>query len=543
MTTAARAPSAAPQAAPRRPAPPPPARTPAGPGSATLPPGRGSGRLLAAVFVAAAGLLAYTLAHHVMWFDELQAWNIARASHSLGALDRNLRYEGHPFAWYLVLYTLTRFTGDPRAMQVVEFGIVAGSYALILFRSPFSVAVRVTLVAGYCLSFEYGIISRGYGLGVLALLLVLVALARPRPAWGAALAAATLLAWTSLAGAVVAVALAGAVALDREHRGSRRFVLGTLLVSTGSAFTCLPPSDFHTFTPSLGNFATVGGDGVTRVVDATTGIWRGLVPLPARLGGWNSQLLDRLPAAPWLEAAASIGLFALVLAALPRDRSDGGSGASARRRRGSSSSSSCCPTRLATPASCSSCSSPRCGSRPRPPGGRRPHRPRVGRRRGVCPGSWSPSSPCRSSPCSPWRRASRCVPSRPTRRSPTRPRAAHLEDTIVSGEDFDATAVGGYLDRPSYSVARRAWIRFFVHDDLEARRRAALRTDATVCAAAELAGRLRRPAGLITQATPAGPGVARVALDQHVALYRVVPAAAHGCPPAPPPPAPPSGST
>lgn len=122
-------------------------------------------------------------------------------------------------------------------------------------------------------------------------------------------------------------------------------------------------------------------------------------------------------------------------------------------------------------------------------------------------------------------------------------RAADLEDTIVSGEDFDATAVGAYLDRPSYSVARRAWIRFFVHDDLEARGRAALRTDATVCAAAELAGRLHRPAGLITQQTPTGPGVARVALDQHVALYRVLPGAARGCPPGTPPPAPPGGST
>jgi hypothetical protein len=122
-------------------------------------------------------------------------------------------------------------------------------------------------------------------------------------------------------------------------------------------------------------------------------------------------------------------------------------------------------------------------------------------------------------------------------------RAAHLQDAIVSGEDFDATAVGAYLDRPSYSVARGAWIRFFVHDDLEARRRATLHTAATVCAAAELAGRLHRPAGLITQQTLTGPGVARVALDQHVALYRIVPAAARGCPPGTPPPAPPGGST
>ncbi|HWW44821.1 MAG TPA: hypothetical protein VN180_07085, partial [Acidimicrobiia bacterium] len=118
-------------------------------------------------------------------------------------------------------------------------------------------------------------------------------------------------------------------------------------------------------------------------------------------------------------------------------------------------------------------------------------------------------------------------------------RAAHLDDALVSGEDFDATAVGAYLDRPSYSVARRTWIRFFVHDDLEARRRAELATKATVCAAAALATRLHRPAGLITQAAPRGPGVERVVLDQEVALYRVTAAARAGCPPGPPVPPPP----
>jgi hypothetical protein len=85
-------------------------------------------------------------------------------------------------------------------------------------------------------------------------------------------------------------------------------------------------------------------------------------------------------------------------------------------------------------------------------------------------------------------------------------RAAHLQDAIVSGEDFDATAVGAYLDRPSYSVARGAWIRFFVHDDLEARRRARLTTAATVCAAAALAGRLHRPVGAHHPGGPAPPG-------------------------------------
>src|SRR5260370_10410683 len=138
--------------------------------------------LVVALLVAGAGT-AVALSQHVMWFDELQAWNIARVSSSLGDVAHHLRYEGHPIGWYLLLFGLTRFTGDPRAMQVLELVIVLATYALILFKSPFAVPVRVALLGGYFVSFEYGVLSRSYSLEVLALVVALVALARPRPAW------------------------------------------------------------------------------------------------------------------------------------------------------------------------------------------------------------------------------------------------------------------------------------------------------------------------------------------------------------------------
>jgi hypothetical protein len=104
----------------------------------------------------AVALTAFGLAHHPMWFDELQGWNIARASRSIPDVFHHLRYEGHPAAWYLVLYALTRISGDPRAMQGVELLIVAATYAVVLFASPFSKPVRVALLAGYTISFESG---------------------------------------------------------------------------------------------------------------------------------------------------------------------------------------------------------------------------------------------------------------------------------------------------------------------------------------------------------------------------------------------------
>jgi hypothetical protein len=163
------------------------------------------------ILIAAWGLLVLvlviSLAHHDLWFDELQAWNIARASHSLGNLYQNLRYEGHPILWYVPLFMLTRFTGDPYAMQVLELGVVSASAAVLLFRSPFPVPLRIAAVFGYCVLFEFGVMSRSYGLEVLFLFVALVALARPRPAWWGGGLALGALAWTTVPGAVLAVAV------------------------------------------------------------------------------------------------------------------------------------------------------------------------------------------------------------------------------------------------------------------------------------------------------------------------------------------------
>ena len=43
-------------------------------------------------------------------------------------------------------------------------------------------------------------------------------------------------------------------------------------------------------------------------------------------------------------------------------------------------------------------------------------------------------------------------------------RAAGLENSLVSAQDWDATSIGGYLDRPVQSLARGESIRFLVTD-------------------------------------------------------------------------------
>ncbi len=58
-------------------------------------------------------LTVITMLAHEMWFDEIQAWLIARDSHDIVDLIHNLRYEGHPALWYLLLMPLTRLSVTP----------------------------------------------------------------------------------------------------------------------------------------------------------------------------------------------------------------------------------------------------------------------------------------------------------------------------------------------------------------------------------------------------------------------------------------------
>src|SRR5450755_2141657 len=80
--------------------------------------------------------IAFALYWHAMWRDEMQAWLIVRDSADLPALFHNLRYEGHPALWYLLLTPLTRLSRDPALMQVLHGTIAVATVAIVLWRAP-----------------------------------------------------------------------------------------------------------------------------------------------------------------------------------------------------------------------------------------------------------------------------------------------------------------------------------------------------------------------------------------------------------------------
>lgn len=256
----------------------------------------------AAAFTAIWGALALVrLASHEMWRDELQAWMIALRSDSVPQLISNVRYEGSPGLWTLFLFGVSRFTDAPAAMQVVNLLIgLAAVYVLIRF-APFPRWLSALLALGYYPAYEYGTISRSYGLGMLCIF-ASCALFSSRQPRKFALMAVTLsaLALTSIYGSVVAVALAAGAAVDawRHPTGAAtpskpRLWIFTATVAVGivlAAVLVRQPADAgFDASPRL----ALEADGLVR---AGASVWHGLMPLPPLSAAfWNRNLLDGLP--------------------------------------------------------------------------------------------------------------------------------------------------------------------------------------------------------------------------------------------------------
>jgi len=159
-------------------------------------------------FVLLAIVNSVRLFHHAMWRDELQAFMIATASSTPFDLFTNLKYEGHPGLWHLLLWLITRFTSDPVAMQAAHLLIALGIWVLIWRVSPFRAFEKLLILLSYYLFWEYFIVSRNYALGVLlGLGFVALVVFRPKQ-WLWPWVLLGLLANTSVFGTIWSLALA-----------------------------------------------------------------------------------------------------------------------------------------------------------------------------------------------------------------------------------------------------------------------------------------------------------------------------------------------
>jgi len=207
-------------------------------------PDSGSQRINLAFLVVFAILLLLLLWRHEMWRDELQAWLLVRDSSSLADLWRNSRYEGHPLLWHVMLFPLAHQFASPEVMKVLHWMIAVGCAAIVVFRAPFPTFIKGAVIFSYLPLYEYGVISRSYGLTTLGVWLFCALLHRSRTCLGSA-GGGVIAANASVMGVLLTAALIPAMWL--RGPGSRRRAAAVLLIVGALVATlqAVPAEDYE----------------------------------------------------------------------------------------------------------------------------------------------------------------------------------------------------------------------------------------------------------------------------------------------------------
>lgn len=132
---------------------------------------------------AAAALQIALIATHDYFVDEWQALQIAVQSPDLAALLANLRYEGHPPLWYLLLRGIAAIVGPSSALAAASALCALTTLVVIAARAPLPRWARLAIVLAEPILFEYGTVSRGASLGVGLTFLALALWDRRRAVW------------------------------------------------------------------------------------------------------------------------------------------------------------------------------------------------------------------------------------------------------------------------------------------------------------------------------------------------------------------------
>ena len=128
-----------------------------------------------------AAFVSIVSAFHEPWKDETQAWRLAIDSHGLRELAHNARYEGHPLLFHVMMQALGHLSRSWWAVATLHVIIASFAAWLVLRYAPFTRLQKVLLVFGYWMAYEYAVVVRPYGLGMMLAFAACIAwTARPR---------------------------------------------------------------------------------------------------------------------------------------------------------------------------------------------------------------------------------------------------------------------------------------------------------------------------------------------------------------------------
>lgn len=206
---------------------------------------------------------------HEPWHDETRAWQLAVTSPGIQAMVSNVRFEGHPLMYFMLLKGIAAVSQSWGAILAVHVGIASATSWIVLRFAPFARHQRLLLVFGYYLAYEFAVFARPYSLGMLLAFGAVAAwCATPRKAWLAGVML-VILANTSVVGLGLSLSLAAGMLVDEYWKESFsvkrmparhvfKLVAAIFLVVAIVAWQAVPPS-----TANYRGAGVLGDSGVT----------------------------------------------------------------------------------------------------------------------------------------------------------------------------------------------------------------------------------------------------------------------------------------
>lgn len=124
------------------------------------------------VWAASTILVLIGMYYHEPWFDETQAYLIARDASLHDILFVIPHYEGHPPFWHLIIRAAVQLgLSSDFTLKAVQFIFFEAAIIMLEFRSPFGNTAKAILPLSYFVLYQYSVISRPYAMFMLAVLL------------------------------------------------------------------------------------------------------------------------------------------------------------------------------------------------------------------------------------------------------------------------------------------------------------------------------------------------------------------------------------
>ena len=119
------------------------------------------------VLAAYATWVLYVGHFHESWFDEAQAWLLARDSSLWQLFAERVRYEGTPGLWHAILWLAIRCDLPYPDLHLISASFAIAGAAVILWRSPFAPMLRVAILCSYFFAYQFPVVARSYCIDLL----------------------------------------------------------------------------------------------------------------------------------------------------------------------------------------------------------------------------------------------------------------------------------------------------------------------------------------------------------------------------------------